>query len=116
MNSPLALRLLACLPTTAPDDNEEDDYRQYAGGNADHHYVHFLAPLVHFLFYPGCPGILRYFMLGKSCRISAITAGPKITTSNAGKINSNRAGTIFTLVFALISSARCLRFVRNSSE
>ncbi len=52
---------------------------------------------------------------GKS-RIIASTAGPKITTIKAGNIKNTRAGTIFTDVFALISSARCRRFVRRSSE
>ena len=54
--------------------------------------------------------------VGKNCLINVITAGPRITTIKAGKINSTSAGTIFTVVFALISSARCRRLMRKSSE
>ena len=53
---------------------------------------------------------------GKNCLIKVITAGPKITTIKAGNINSTSAGTIFTVVLALISSARWRRLMRKSSE
>src|SRR5260370_22678460 len=53
---------------------------------------------------------------GINCRSSVITAGPKITTIKAGKIKKTSGGTIFTVVFALASSSRCLRFMRKSSE
>lgn len=49
-------------------------------------------------------------------RISMITAGPRITIIKAGKIKKTSAGTILTDVLALISSARCRRLVRRSSE
>ena len=56
-----------------------------------------------------------YFNMFNWC-INVIIAGPKITTIKAGKMKNTSGGTIFTLVLALISSARCRRFNRMSSE
>ena len=57
-----------------------------------------------------------YFNEGSNWRIRVMIAGLKITTIKAGKMKNTSGGTIFTVVFALNSSARCRRFVRNSSE
>ena len=45
-----------------------------------------------------------------------ITAGPSITTIKAGNMKNTSGGTIFTVVLALISSARWRRFILKSSE
>ena len=50
------------------------------------------------------------FRSGNSSRMIAMIPGPRITTINAGKIKNTSGGTIFTVVLAACSSARCRRF------
>jgi hypothetical protein len=55
---------------------------------------------------PPRPRAAPYLKSGNNVFLTIITAGPKIVSNSAGKIKNTRTGTIFTLTFALISSAR----------
>src|SRR5215469_2831318 len=113
------MNLVDRLTLTPPNDDAEHDESQNSRHDTDQGNVVHVSLL--FFLAPGDPlqGNRNFAYLpnaGRNCRINVITAGPRMTTISAGKMKNTSGGTIFTLVFALISSARCLLLRRISSE
>jgi hypothetical protein len=110
------------LTLAPPDDDAEHDESQNSRHDSDQCNVVHVSLLFAFTFTGALsnrnvsPWIAHLPKPPPSVRIIVITGGAQNHHHQRGKMKNTSGGTIFTLVLALISSARWRRFNRMSSE
>ena len=104
-------RLLANAASTALDQTNQNDHKQYASNNTNQSYVihiYLLSPQIQM------PSV--YFKNFSTASAITRSDGPNATINKVGKMKHTRGSTSFTAVFAAFSSTSCRRLTRRPSE